>query len=53
MIKEIVSWITAAQYAEYHEVLNPKIDTAITTIDLKNVFISKLDVGKNKKSILY
>ena len=48
---EIASWITAPQYAEYHVVLNPRIIIAITTNDLKNVFINRFEVGISQRFI--
>jgi hypothetical protein len=41
----------APQYAEYHDVLKPRIIVAITTIDLRKVFISRFAVGNNQMFI--
>ena len=44
-MSEIPSWMTAPQYAEYHDVLTPKIITRITTIERRKVLIKRLEVG--------
>ncbi len=47
-LKLIASCITAPQYAEYQELFNPNIITAITINDLKNVLINTFEVGINQ-----
>lgn len=50
-MREIPSWITAPQYAEYHDVLTPRIITAITTIERRKVLIRRLEVGYRKRRL--
>jgi hypothetical protein len=50
-MSEIPSWMTAPQYAEYHDVLTPKIITRITTIERRKVLIRRLDVGYRKRRL--
>ena len=44
-MREIPSWITAPQYAEYHDVLSPRIMTAMTTTERRKVLMRRLEVG--------
>ena len=44
--------MTAPQYAEYHDVLNPRSMTRITMMDRRKVLINTFDVGyRNRVSI--